>query len=247
MTSAALMLPTTTANPLSDLHILRASAANIYDLTADVTLWAATYLPLINTAIEKGDPSSLQELRTNLTNLTTAITERRSILLGTIDRQAALNLLQLLSFAASSLERHTQGGGSDPGAGIQGIPALEELMLILGYIAGHEPRDSHYTYWLTNTGPNCLTFTGCHGEKFFNEVVNLTQMSLTRACDIVKPLRTGDEGDPVNGTDRITAAKAEVVHLHERYRAYMLRDPSTGERNMTPDFFMTRMRQYLLP
>jgi len=73
------------------------------------------------------------------------------------------------------------------------------------------------------------------------------QVVLSDVSASVRDIRVAEENDLGRAAVIVRQAAQKVVGLHGRYREYMLRDPKTGERNMTPEFFMAKFRQYLLP
>lgn len=159
----------------------------------------------------------------------------------------SLAVLGLLGFALSSLERHSQGAGRPPGVAVASYPGLTERLVRLGRIAGHPPRDSHYTYWLLNAMDEPITFTGEPGEVYFNQLVNQSDARLTAVADRLLKLRNGtlSLGDP-EALVALEASAADLETLCVLHHGF--RQPSAESKgaSLTPAVF-SRMRSYLLP
>src|SRR6266478_3325160 len=89
---------------------------------------------------------------------------------ASLTRDEARYILQLLGFLISSLERHFRVNGSPPGEVIAQTDC-DLVLTTLASIAEHPPRDTHYTYWLWNTGTPPMTFTEDTEEHYFNLAV----------------------------------------------------------------------------
>ena len=165
-----------------------------------------------------------------------------------ISRWEARKLIQLAGFLVSSVERHFQAAGAAPGSGLSRLPGVDHMLRELARVAQHPPRDSHYTYWLWNTGGDKpLTFTGDPQEVFFQRAVCVTDWLHNASCDAVRPICQGYI--PVASNDAATAlhqAAQNTVTLHRHFQAFMEKDAvEPTRRSMEPWFFMTRMRTYL--
>jgi Domain of unknown function (DUF1864) len=162
------------------------------------------------------------------------------------DPETAMRVLALLGFFVSSVEKAVQELGLPPGAGLAMLPGVEGCLLALGRLAQHPPRDTHYTYWLLNRGPNPITFTGDRQETKFNEVVNLTDDRNLESLDAMRPICEGtvDIFSP-EAAERLWLVARNNRIVYESFRSIMARDPTTGRRAIEPHFFMTIMRVYL--
>jgi hypothetical protein len=128
------------------------------------------------------------------------------------DAGIARQLLQLLGFITSSVERHLQAHGDHPGAGVHAL-GVEPTLVHLGHIAAHVPRDSHYTYWLDNAGEAPLTFTGSMEETAYIRIVHHTHHLHDVAAAALRPLTTGHDTHVSHpGTDAVHFA----LHAEER-------------------------------
>jgi hypothetical protein len=201
-------------------------------------------LPGINSAIEAktAHPDSLViRIRPLLAGVAQEVDDRRHHL----DRHTARKLLQIVGFAVSSVERHSQASGEEPGAGKALLGPLDELLLKLGRIGQHPPRDSDTTYFYLNTG-GVFKFTGDPQEAHFNRVVNVQRTVQSAACNLLRPICSGSV--PVSSPDAIHAVIQAAGHLEslvEAYRTFTEIGPDGGYR-FSPDFFMRRMRTYLV-
>ena len=200
-------------------------------------------LPQMNSAIEArtGHPEALVN---RLRPLFEAVRNEVATSHATLERAAARKLLQHLGFGISSVERHFQAIGKQPGAAKESLGHLDDLLLTLGYIGEHPPRDSDTTYWYLNQ--DCLlSFTGDSQESHFNRVVNLQREVQGNACALLRPVCDGDIEAASNDAARsMVEAASELQRLVHGYRSFM--EPIDGGYRFTPDFFMRRMRTYLV-
>lgn len=211
-------------------------------------IWFLTHfiqneLPRLNSAIEAGtaDPKALV---IRLRPLLGAI--RREMVTSPVplNRKPARKLLQLLGFAISSVERHVQATGERPGVGKDMLGPLDDLLIALGRIGEHPPRDTDTTYWYLNR--DCrLSFTGDSQEAHFNRVVNLQRQVQGNACSLLRPIcdRVIEAHSP-DGVQSMLEAAEELQRLIAGYRSFI--KPADGGYSFSPDFFMTRMRTYLV-
>lgn len=211
------------------------------DYLTQLEAWTRDELPHFNCQIEDGEVS-VEEL---IAVYRPWVDELHSDLGGWLDRWQARRLIQMLGFGVSSIERHLRGRGQESGSGLAQFPYAENLLVHLAGIACHPPRDSHYTYWLWNDNPNPLTFTGNQQEVFFNRVVNNTALLHGFSCDAVRPICQGNLSITSPETvEAMRLAADNTLHLYEQFRSFMHKN-ADGQRQMEPDFFMTRMRTYL--
>lgn len=198
--------------------------------------WVRDELPGLNAAVEMDvlEPEALvEDFRSLIARLAPDY----------LSRWQARQHLQLIGFGLSSIEKHFRECGHPPGYALAQFDGLETLLLKLGDLAAHPPRDSHYTYWLWNDGS--LSFTGDPQETFFYDMVCLTHVLHSESLDAIRPLCTGNVPlDHASVVERLQETAANLAQLHTGYRAFMQRGPD-GQRNMEPVFFMRRMRTYL--
>jgi hypothetical protein len=129
--------------------------------------------------------------------------------------------------------------------GLAQLPGVESALVTLGAIAQHPPRDTHYTYWLWNPGPQSLTFTGDPQERVFNVIVNHTQRLHQRTIEALRPVCRGDISfSDLASPEALRVATANMRELRDHFRSFMAR-ADNGDWAMTPEFFMLRMRTYL--
>lgn len=202
-------------------------------------------LPALNTAIElKRLPASVL-IAHSIPVVTKAVTEARTRM-GHMDRAAALEYLQLLGFVISSVERHSQAGGNEPGKGLAQLGALDDMLIGLGRIAQHPPRDSDTTYWYRNR-QGLLSYTGDSQERHFNFIVNLQREVQREACRLLRPICTLEI--PIASPEAVNSmhqAADGLERMVEGYRSFTEQGPG-GEWRFSPGFFMRSMRTYLLP
>ncbi len=204
--------------------------------------WAKIELPLINGQIEAGyqAPATLE----------VALTEWiRPLPIDSADficdRWEARQLIQLLAFGISSLEKHLRERGEPAGVVFQRIPEAEFLLAYLAEMACHPPRDSHYTYWLWNTEVPMLSFTGDPQENYFNDAVNITHHLQSVSFELLAPICEGTLSlTHPTAIEALRQAAHNTEVIYEAYRGFMSKDEQ-GHRRMEPDFFMKRMRTYL--
>lgn len=204
--------------------------------------WTQDEIPRRNGAIEAGQETVEQ--------LVVAVGPWIEQLLGealssSLDRGQARELLKLLGFSLSSIERHTQTRGERPGAGLARLPGTDPLLLLLGAVGQHPPRDTDRTYWALNGGERPLTFTGDRQEMLFNRIVNQTITLHGESVALLRPISDGRVPmlDP-EASARLSQVAANTRTLWEAFGLFMVR-MEDGAWAMTPDFFMRRMRTYL--
>lgn len=155
----------------------------------------------------------------------------------------ARTLLRRLGFVLSSLEYHLRRTG-EPLHALQLLSGVEEVLITLGKLARHIPRDSHYTVWLWNTGPDSIRFTTDPQEKAFALAVTETDRLHADSCMAVREICRAPElfGTPEAAQllRRGEANTGEVCRIYQNFR----KPHREGE--LTPDFFMLRLRTMLL-
>lgn len=201
-------------------------------------------LPELNDAIEAGlTPAETlhHAFRPWVTDISALVGQP----LGTVRKWEARQFLQLYGFWLSSMERHSQAAGGIPGQTIAEFTHLDDALDLLGQIAQHPPRDSHYSYWLWNQGETAMIFTGDPQERIFNEIVNLTHQLHSLSCDALRPLCQGDVSPfSLHGQGSLAFATCNTLAIRDRFRAFM-KKVDEHHWALTPHFFMTRMRTYL--
>lgn len=110
---------------------------------------------------------------------------------GVRDPETAMHLLQLLAFAVSSTERHLRAAGAVPGTGVEALEATA-VLVYLGEVAGHMPRDSHETYWLRNQGERPLLFLGASEEARLLRIMGETHHRQSVSAGMLRPICAGD-------------------------------------------------------
>ncbi len=206
--------------------------------------WVRDKLPVLNSRIEDG----VVPLSDLIADFLPHLHELQDRIFPHVEYMTHLEiqrLLQLLGFVASSVEKHSQDCSLAPGIGLAKLPEVEDMLVQLGRMAGHPPRDSHYTYWKWNRAETPLTFTGNPQEMFFNRVVNRTDDLHSASCNALRPIC---EGHVVitspEAIEAILLAAHNMNLLHADFLSFMTRGDN-GQRNMEPQFFMKRMRTYL--
>lgn len=207
--------------------------------------WTRVTVPSMNNAIEAGK----KDVEEFVSALRPWFRHMRMNLLPIFYRQdcnVARKLIQLIGFNISSIERHYQAQGCEPGTGLGRLPGIEDVLGRLSRIAHHPPRDSHYTYWLWNDGNNPLTFTGESQEVFFHYAVTQTDQLHSETCRLLRPICRGEQ--PLSSPESVTSlrmAEHNMLNLWQIFRSFMAKSETTNQKNMEPWFFMTRMRTYL--
>lgn len=201
-------------------------------------------LPGLNTAIElKRSPLGVLLAHAQIL-VTEAIAEARAQR-AHIDQALALEYLQLLGFVVSSVERHSQSAGNKPGEGKSQLGGLDDMLIDLGRIAQHPPRDTDTTYWYRNRH-GVLSFTGDPQETHFNTIVNLQRDEQQAACRLLRPICTMSmSASSPEAVDTIRQAAHGLERIVEGYRSFTEPGPG-GVSRFSPDFFMRSMRTYLV-
>lgn len=214
-------------------------------LLAEFHEWIQDRLPAWNCSIER-DNSIATDLIHELNKWVSLLYQQGVCEFSALKQNDARLLIQLLGFAVSSVERHTQSSGMQPGEGLAKLVYAEEIMGKLSRIAHHPPRDSHYTYWLWNSQKDPLTFTGNSQEVFFNRVVNQTEIFHSDSCNNLRQLCENKINvcSPT-AIDAMIASEQNMLNLWREFRAFMDPTENLDRRNVEPLFFMTRMRTYL--
>jgi hypothetical protein len=155
----------------------------------------------------------------------------------------ARELLRRLGFVVSSLEYHLRRNGESLHA-LQLLGGVEEVLINLGKLARHIPRDSHYTVWLWNTGLDSIRFTTDPQEKAFAFAVTETDRLHSDSCMAIREICRAPEifatPDAVQLLRRGEANTHEICGMYQTFR----KPHQAGE--LTPDFFMCRLRTMLL-
>jgi hypothetical protein len=216
----------------------------VEDSTFNLRNFVRIELPTLNTAVElKRSPMGVLVVQA-LPVVTDAVAEARSRI-GRIDRGAALEYLQLLGFVLSSVERHSQAAGSKPGEGKAQLGLLDDLLIDLGRVAQHPPRDTDTTYWYRNRQA-LLSFTGDAQEAHFNFIVNLQREVQSAACRLLRPicLQEMSVSSP-EAADALRRAADGLERMVDGYRSFTEPGPD-GTPRFSPGFFMRSMRTYLV-
>lgn len=207
--------------------------------------WVQHKLPKLNNAIENGqnEPNALVAEFQPLWN---EIGPHLQQVVNQMECHEARMWIQLIGFVVSSLEKHLQSRQNVAGTGLRKIRGVERMLLQLGVVAKHPPRDSHYTYWIWNNRDQPLLFTGDPQEAVFNKIVNQTDALHSESCRALRPICRGviDISSPL-AIAGIQQSTVNMQKLHKVFRSFMERNTLTDQRNMEPVFFMTRMRTYL--
>ncbi len=195
-------------------------------------------LPSLNSDVETGrltPDDLLAKIRPYIDALKNGSQQNKA----SLARDEARYILQLFGFLISSLERHFRVIGSRPGE-IIAQTDCDLVLTTLANIAEHPPRDTHYTYWLWNTRTPPLTFTEDIQEHYFNLAVMKTHELHSESNDGLRRICTGEWMLESNeATNAIEKATSNTSDLRGCYLEFF--------KKMTPQFFMTRMRTYLLP
>jgi hypothetical protein len=206
--------------------------------------WAADSLPRLNGAAETG--------RLNRMDVAEAL---NPWILGASDLleseaitpDLARQLMLPVTFAVNSIERHCQAAKSAAGVGIGMLPGSEALMLRLSFLSGLPAHGSFYTVWLENRRDPILTFTGDAQEKFFHASVIRTDELNKEACAALRSITTGGVSlESRESVERLNHATQQAQALRRLYASFLVADAQTGYPPITPEFFATRMRTYLV-
>jgi hypothetical protein len=155
-----------------------------------------------------------------------------------LDIASARTLLTNLAFVPSSFEFHAQRAGLVAGAGLSMIPDTQRALIRLGVAGRHEPRDSHYTIWLWNSGNNRIRFTGDLQENSFANAVVETDAVNNAICCALRTLRGRPQLHAPSTASELAALTHELRQLCLTYQH--LRS------ELSPTFFMRRLRTYLV-
>jgi hypothetical protein len=139
-------------------------------------------------------------------------------------------------------ERLAQPTGLAPGAILQHLPGLSEMLVLL---AGPDARPAltHKGYWLRNLPPLQFTFTNSSHEKFFIEAVQSQTTMRQSVHDLLLPIRTwAVRPDSSIASRMVTSATAVLEQGQLQYRDFH-RGPD-GEPGQTPAEF-NEMRVWL--
>jgi hypothetical protein len=210
--------------------------------TRSLSEFVFNQMPVLNTAIEAKTTSPavlVEAVRPLLTAVRAEVATA-----GELKPIDARKMLQLLGFSISSVERHFQASGECPGIGKAMLGDFDGLLLHLGRWGLHPPRDSDTTYWYLNN-PCQFTFTGDGQEAHFNRVVNLQRHVQSEACRLLRPICSGVL--PVTSGEAAQSMAQAARGLEDLLDAYdSLTEIVNGGYRFSPDFFMCRMRTYLV-
>jgi hypothetical protein len=221
-----------------------AVASDVASLEIRLRSFVRHRLPALNASVEVGEAAVADYLATVSPLLRDAVKVLTPSLTA-VSRDDARRHIQLIGFLASSLERHFQAAQTEAGKGLETIPGLGRLLVALGAIARHPPRDSHYSYWLWNRDAAPLTFTGDAQEDLFNRAVNDTNHFHGDSCATLRPICAGDvDIASSDAADRLGLAASNTHSLFVTWGLFTARNEAGGV-GMTPQFFATRMRTYL--
>lgn len=208
--------------------------------------WLLNKLPVYNTEIEQSN-IELIDLILPVKAFAQIFHSKFGMVLPFLAKKQALQILQYFGFCISSIERHLQAEGKLPGSSFKYFQGLEDILLDLGKISNHVPRDSHYTYWLSNQiDGEIITFTGSDQEKYFNKSVNLTHELFNRSCELIRKLV--DKDIPLwslEAIENLEKIESNYKKVWDQYKGFTLLNKDSNLLNMEPHFFMKRMRTYL--
>ncbi len=157
-------------------------------------------------------------------------------------RDEARGLLLVAAFIVSSIERHYQVAGFDPGSGVLQLPHAPAVMKKLGLLACHAPRDTVYTWAMWNTWK--LSFTGEREERLLGDVIETTSRSMAAAAEKLRPIcaRTIRLGSEVS-LAHLGAAADEVAWSRDAWRKLRAYLGGDAARRAT----MRRLASYFRP
>jgi hypothetical protein len=206
-----------------------------------IETWTRFELPMINRQIEGKDSAELLIERLKpLCELAAPLLQRP------MTGEFAARMLQCLAFGVSSLERHMQWSGHEPGEGVLAL-GVTDLLLYLGRLADQPPRDTYGSYWLSNPGPAPLTFTGSYQEAMFHRIVNETEALHEASVNALRPICDGTL--PFASEEAVDAIELAILNhekLTAQFKSFM--QPAVDrprEWAMTKVFFAFSMRTYL--
>jgi len=154
------------------------------------------------------------------------------------------DVLRRLAFVPASIEYHSQCKGEYPGTGLRQANGMEEALIALGHAANHVPRDSHDTLWRWNTGTDRIRFTGDAQENVFAHGVIQTDRVHAESCGAIRPVCWGSaELVSPQTAEALRCAEANTHFLCDIYIAFRTPRADWG---LKPDFFMKRLRTYLM-
>jgi hypothetical protein len=206
--------------------------------------WTRLVLPSLNTATEVGELSVDNFGSAFRPWVTACSTYCRSTSLST---ETARRLLVLLTFGVNSTERHHQTNGAEQGEGLRSLEHAEDLLLTLGGKAGLPPHGSLYTVWLLNRSNPPLTFTGDAQERFFHAAVLRTNDFNQESCRLLRMItKRRISLRSQKAIEAMGVAERNAHQLQRLYTSFMVTEKTTGQRPITPEFFATRMRTYLV-
>lgn len=217
---------------------------DLYRAYVSVAHFSRFQLYQLNTQIED-DPSRFGELVDAIRELNWSDINKQ-LRKGGICQEQARHFLAPVGFIASSLERHAQIAEQKKGWALRQVPQLRAVMWRLGALAGHQPRDSHNTYWIWNYN-HALSFTGSPMEAYFNYAVSSTVATLAPCLAALRPYQIGlkDVLDESFVQDVDVVVEKLAFLRDEIFRGYFPRS-RTSPASMTVEFFLERMRTYLV-
>jgi len=163
---------------------------------------------------------------------------------GVRDPELAMRLLQLLAFAVSSAERHVQAAGAAPGSGVN-VLAAAPVLVYLGEIAEHLPRDSHYTYWLQNDSGTPLTFTGSSSEARLIRILCEMHHLQSVSAAMLRPICAGE----TRITERRAIDDIELAAEHHDRIVVLLHSmlaPSPQRNGTSFELFAKMLKSYFV-
>ena len=157
----------------------------------------------------------------------------------------ARRLLQPLGFVISSVEKHFQEAGHPPGYGLNQMPGFEDLLLKLGTVGQHPPRDSHHTAYLWNEPNNPLTYTLLSDERFFiRSVISIDAMN-NEAIDLIRAVTERRLSLHDFGAAHALVQAAEICEkVRLTYQTFLQRGRHGEYLNITPRYFTMIQRTY---
>jgi hypothetical protein len=151
-------------------------------------------------------------------------------------------LIGHLGYGISSIERHARDRGGEIGQGTQLVPGSEALFVQLGKLLRHPPRDSLHTIITWNVNPT-ISFTGQREEHVFFDMTRRGAQAVENIRDLLHPITSQDAPWQLSSNvDDLLRATLQVMEMRRQFARGM---PSAGE--LTPEFFLGNLRQYLCP
>jgi hypothetical protein len=160
------------------------------------------------------------------------------------NERTAREAMLYLGFAISSVERHSQDRGVEAGVALRALnPHMEDMLVNLGRIGGHSPRDTVYTFALWNNPNSVITFTGDRQEQLFIDIVAQSFSFVEDAADKIHTILHDGKVSEASNIALLSEAGDDIENMRKQYLRYMERMPD-GSQALTADFFLNVFRQY---